>query len=67
MMDCSVAIATCLDNPVFHDFDSGVSLMSGAARRCCPTDSGINICCNYFVFGNIRIDTFPRSAHGDLP
>lgn len=29
--------------------------MSGVALTGRPKNPGINICCNYFVFGNIRI------------
>ncbi len=41
--------------------------MSGAARRAGLTNSVFNICCNYFVFGNIRIWTCLQSAYGDSP
>ena len=41
--------------------------MSRAARRVGLTYSAFNICCNYFVFGNIRILTRLQSAYGDSP
>ena len=41
--------------------------MSGAVRRIGPVGSVFIICCNYFVFGNIRIDASLQSAYGDLP
>ncbi len=39
--------------------------MSGAARQAGLTPFAFNICCNYFVFGNIRILTRLQSAYGD--